>query len=86
MTDYINGPRTYPTLRDMPGGRLWQNRIRSAKVGPAATVGVWADEYFLGRSLRLQRDIDYPGLPDGLTAEIESIDVGCVSSAPSDRW
>ena len=30
--DYINGPRVYPSLRDMPGGRLWHNRIRSAKV------------------------------------------------------
>jgi hypothetical protein len=42
-SDYINGPRYYPSLRDMPGGRLWNNRILSAKVGPAAIVTAWAD-------------------------------------------
>src|SRR5687767_11436756 len=36
--DYINGPRSYGNLRDLPGGRLWNRRIHSLKVGPAANM------------------------------------------------
>jgi len=54
--DFINGPRRYSTLGDLPGGRAWQNRIRSLRLGRTAIVTVWSDENFRGvrfRSVRL---------------------------------
>ena len=63
-SDFINGPRDYPTLRDLPGGRLWGNRIRSAATGPVATVTLWTDENFQGGSFTLRPDTDYPGFPE----------------------
>lgn len=59
-TDFLNGPRDYPMLRDLPGGRLWNNRIRNAETGPAATVTLWTDEpKCQGVSLILQPDTQY---------------------------
>ena len=76
-SDYINGPRVYPNLRDMPGARLWRDRIESAKAGPTATVTVWSDENFRGKAMRLASDAEYPRLADALTARIESATVEC---------
>ena len=79
MTDFINGPRDYPTLRDLPGGRLWNNRIRSATTGPAATVTLWTDENFKAVSLTLQPDTQYRQLPVSVTGQTESMNIACPS-------
>jgi hypothetical protein len=76
-TDYVNGPRKYPTLRDMPGRRDWRNRIRSLKVGSSASVTVWSQENFSGSALRAARNAAHPELPEDLTARIQSIVVEC---------
>src|SRR5688500_2619861 len=55
-SDYLNGPRDYATPRDLPGGVLWNSRIRSAPTGHAATVTLWTDEGFTGTSLTLNYD------------------------------
>jgi hypothetical protein len=75
--DYVNGPRKYPTVRDMPGRRDWRNRIRSLKVGSSASVTVWSQESFSGSALRATRNAAHPELPEGLTARIQSIVVEC---------
>jgi hypothetical protein len=77
--DYINGPQHYPSLRDMPGGREWSNRILSAKVGPDATVMLYADENARGASITLRTDTEYRTLPLAFRATGESLTVACVS-------
>ena len=76
-SDFINGPRDYPTLRDLPGGRLWNNRIRSAAAGPAATVTLWTDDNFQGVSLTLTPDTQYRQLPASVTGQVESMNIVC---------
>lgn len=77
--DYINGPQHYPSLRDMPGGRIWTDRIHSAKVGPDATVMLYADENAQGATITLRADTEYRRLPVALDGTAESLTVGCVS-------
>ena len=79
--DYINGPRRYANMSRMPGDRVWQHRIRSAKVGPTATITAWSDENFRGGILRLMPGMSYPALPDAMSAQIESIAVECTKRA-----
>ena len=77
--DYINGPQHYPSLRDMPGGRIWTNRIQSAKVGPDATVMLYADENAQGAMITLRTDTEYRRLPNTFEGTAESLTVACVS-------
>ncbi len=81
-SDFINGPRVYPSLRDVPGGRRWDNRIRSVKVGPGGTVVVWTDEKLQGMSMRLLTDSDYPRLSEALDAQVESMEIECATAGP----
>jgi hypothetical protein len=80
-SDYVNGPRRYPTLRDMPGRRDWRNRIRSLKAGSSSSVTVWSEENFSGSALYAVRNAAHAELPDVLTARIQSIVVECDSNA-----
>lgn len=80
-SDYVNGSRKYPTVRDMPGRRDWRNRIRSLKVGSSASVTVWSQENFSGSALHATRNAAHPELPDGVTGRIQSIVVECDSNA-----
>jgi hypothetical protein len=79
-SDFINGPRAYASLRDLPGGRNWQDRIRSVEVGPTATAFVWSNETFRGFNVRLAPGAQYPVLAKGLTADIESVAIECAGS------
>ena len=78
--DYINGPRDYPSLRDLPGGRAWSNRIWSAKVGPDATVLLFSDENAQGSSVTLRPDQEYRNLPEALAGKAKSATVRCTSA------
>lgn len=80
-SDYINGPRRYPTLRDMPGRRDWRNRIRSMKVGPSSVVTVWSQENFDGNTLLATKNVAHPALPDEWAGRIESMAVECDGNA-----
>ena len=80
ITDYINGPKAYLTLRDLPGARVWRNRIRSMKTGVAARATVYGDENFQGASLRLSPDREYRTLADNLSGRIASMNVECEQS------
>ena len=75
--DYINGTRQYSTLRDLPGGRRWNGRIRSLRVGPEALATAHADEHFRGTSVRLNRGSEYVELPTPIKDEIESLQIEC---------
>ncbi len=78
-SDFINGPRRYATLGGLPNGANWSNRIRSVKVGPAATITVWTDAEFQGRSLHMAVDRAFSALIEGFVASIESMDVQCIA-------
>ena len=49
-SEFINGPRGYEHLRDLPGRLSWKGRIRSVRVGPTARAIAWSDEGFEGRA------------------------------------
>ena len=83
VTDYINGPRIYTNLRDLPGARIWADRIRSLKTGVLARVIVYAGENFQGASLRLSSDREYPTLPLELSGHIASMRIDCTAPSPS---
>lgn len=76
-SDFINGPRDYATLRDLPGGRLWRDRIRSATTGSVATVTLWMDENFQGPRLTLRSDTEYRQLPESVAGQTESMNIAC---------
>jgi hypothetical protein len=79
--EFINGPDKYYTLRNLPFGASWRQRIRSAEVGPGATVTVWTDEGFEGASMRLRADLKYPTLTPAFDQEIQSLAVACATTA-----
>jgi hypothetical protein len=78
ITDYVNGPKPWMNLRDMPGARVWANRIRSMKTGLTARAVVYAEENFQGASIRLAPDRDYAVLPEGISGRVASVNIECV--------
>ena len=81
-SDFINGPRAYPVLREMPNGQRWHNRIVSLRVGPMATATVFTQENLQGPNLRLPARTDTPQLNDQFASRIVSLRIDCVSSTP----
>jgi hypothetical protein len=77
--DYINGPRQYPSLRDMPGGRAWSRRIHSARTGPNTTATLFANENGRGAIMTLRADTEYPRLGSPLDGTAESMMISCSS-------
>jgi hypothetical protein len=76
-TDYLNGPRNYASLRDLAGGRQWNDRIRSVRAGPAAIATAYTDENFQGTSVPFHSDGSYPEFPPSLSGQIESLRIDC---------
>ena len=74
--EYINGPRQYATLRDLPFRANWRRRIRSVHVGPTASLTMWGREGFEGVPRRLPSSSKQTTL-DALNGQVESIDVQC---------
>ena len=83
VTDYINGPRAYLNLRDLPGARVWRNRIQSMKTGVAVRATVYGEEDFSGPSLRLLPDREYRALPEGLSGRVASMNIQCEQAKPA---
>jgi hypothetical protein len=75
--DFINGPAKYARLNNLPFGGRWRNRIRSLKVGPAATVTAWAGEDFEAASLRFGPDRHHESLSEAFSARIGSLEIAC---------
>lgn len=76
-SDYINGPREYRSLSQMPNNRSWQHRINSVRIGPTAAVTMFTDEDFRGATLQLNPDSAHRQLPGGIAGQIESLRVAC---------
>ena len=77
QSDFINGPREYEQLRDLPGRRNWDKRIRSISLGPAAVAVAWADERFEGRSMLITSDGRERGRFSALSVEVQSLVIRC---------
>jgi hypothetical protein len=79
VVDVFNGPARWPTLDDLQGMNLesWRNRIRSLRVGSAATVSAYSDRAFRGQSQRFEPGSEHPRLPAGLSARIEALGLSC---------
>ena len=80
IADFINGPRRYSSLADLPNGADWNGRIRSIEMGPAATATVWTGPDRSGKSMDLLIDRRYPVLPAGFSGKVRSIDLRCGES------
>ena len=81
-SQFVNGPRSYPTLNALATEEVWAKRIRSAQVGPAATVTAWTGENLTGVSFVFQADREYPTLPPGVDRTIESMSISCAFTGP----
>jgi hypothetical protein len=81
-SEFINGPRRYEHLRDLPGRLSWKGRIRSVRVGPTAHAIAWSNEGFKGASLLLTTDRPRSEGFATLPVDVESLDVRCVSAEP----
>jgi hypothetical protein len=81
-SEFINGPRRYEHLRDLPGRLNWKGRIRSVRVGPTAHAIAWSQEGFKGASLLLTTDRPRAEGFATLPVDVESLDLRCVSAEP----
>jgi hypothetical protein len=78
--DFINGPRRYSTLANLPNGARWNDRIRSLEVGPAATGTIWTGPNRTGKSMDIRLDRPYPVLPADFSGKVQSMDLQCADS------
>lgn len=78
----ICGPGKWASLRNLAGAvkPIWSDEIESLRVGPKATVIVWADENFTGMSQTYGPGSAIPSLKastPGLSDNISSIEIRC---------
>lgn len=73
--DRIHGPGKWNALRNLPGAKKtdWGDEADSLKVGPGATVQVWNNENFNGKSATYGPGTERPNLPE----EPESMAITC---------
>lgn len=77
VSEFINGPRRYEHLRDLPGRLSWKGRIRSLRLGPSASAIAWSSERFEGRNLPLTTDNRHADRFATLPVDVESLDIRC---------
>lgn len=80
VSEFINGPRRYEHLRDLPGRLSWKGRIRSLRLGPNASAIAWSSERFEGRNLPLTTDNRHADRFATLPVDVESLDIRCSGS------
>ena len=78
----ICGPGKWASLRNLTGAvkLMWGDEIESLKVGPKATVVVWADENYAGVTQTYGPGSAVPSLKaatPGLSDNISSIEIRC---------
>jgi hypothetical protein len=80
--EYINGPVRLEQLTGLPGGKSWDDRIRSMRVGPAADVTVWTRERYAGQRWRVV-EAAYTALPAMFDKTISSMEIQCTAKPPA---
>jgi hypothetical protein len=78
--DLLNGPARLADLERVPGTNQtnWRRRIRSVRVGPAATLTAYVETAFRGQSLQFGAETEHPRLDPQFSARIQSLDVACL--------
>lgn len=70
----LTEPGRYSTLKNLPGAdQDWTDEADSIKVGPGATVTIWAEPDFKGSSQRLEPGSEHPHVDD----EPSSLELTC---------
>ena len=77
--EYLNGPAQLRTLTDLYQRQDWRRRIRSASVGPEATVTIWTDEQLRGTSMTLRSGDTHDRLPAPFDKTVESVRIACTA-------
>jgi len=77
--EYFNGPAQLRTLTGLHQGQDWRRRIRSASVGPGATVIIWTDEQLRGMSMTLRPNDTHDYLPAPFDRAVESVRITCTT-------
>ena len=62
----------------------WAGRIRSLRVGPAATVTAFTQPEFRGQSEQYRAETDHPRLSPEFSASIQSLEIVCRVSPNTD--
>jgi hypothetical protein len=83
--DVLNGPGRWQTLDGLAqtSEQSWRNRIRSLRVGNAATLTVYSDGSFTGASERFGPETNHPILEPAFSGRIESLELTCQSQSSS---
>jgi hypothetical protein len=78
--DVLNGPARLADLEQIPGTNQtdWHRRIRSLRVGPAASVTAYLEAGFRGGSRQFSPDTEHSQLDQPFSARIQSLDIGCL--------
>ena len=84
-SDFINGPRQYPHLRDLPGQRSWRDRIASLRLGPGVSAVAWSQEHFAGANAVLTTDSVERGAFAAVPLQVQSLDIRCVPQIAQTR-
>jgi hypothetical protein len=85
VRDVFNGPTRWSALDYLPHtrDRDWSGRIRSVRVGPAATLVVYSERNFHGGSLRMQADSTHFRVEQALGGRVQSLEIACVRPPPA---
>ena len=84
-SDFINGPRQYPHLRDLPGRRSWTDRIGSVRVGAGVSAVAWSQEQFGGRRAELTADSLERGAFAAVPVKVQSLEIRCAAQVAQTR-
>lgn len=77
--DVFNGPARWPRLEGLrsTNEESWRNRIRSLRVGSAATMTAYTDAGLKGNSRQFVPAAEHPRLEHAFSARIESLELSC---------
>lgn len=76
-SDFINGPRRYEHLRDLPGRHNWRKQIRSISLGPTAIALGWSAERFEGFNVLMTGDQRAGGRFPTVAVAMQSLEIRC---------
>jgi hypothetical protein len=85
--DVLNGPNRWSSLDGLKetNHARWNDRIRSLRVGSAATVTAFTESGFRGAAERYQPGSEHADLPPEISAKIESLEIVCTRPPAADR-
>jgi hypothetical protein len=77
--DVLKGPARFPSLEHLSqtNNENWRNRIRSLRLGAAATLTAYTDRGFEGEARRFPSRTEQPRLEPAFAGRIQSLEVTC---------